>query len=299
LTETEKRPPPSAEEWPYNFEEAETRLNLDVIREQGQYFLKRALNIERMVAFVGVGASMAYGRVTWGELALVQIDTISRFFSLDNLKRLGPKLDRRIFSPDNVKRLCNKLHRPIKLLWHLRDDVVLNNSDAIILSMQITEQIWTLCPPKIRDELAKEFRILPDIRTELAEESRIRNTNTTLQDRESGPSYFRTVIKGETVSVRPHIISILSNIYNYSSSDQFHCSDYFHCDKFQCYDKFDCYARSLLSNNFVPKRADILPANSIEDITKNMAAVFSNPMIHAARDSALILSQGPDPVADI
>jgi hypothetical protein len=241
LTQTQKTAPLSAEEWPYNFEEAETRLNLDVIRKQGHYFLKRALNIERMVAFVGVGASMAYGRVTWGELALVQIDVIDRFFSPDKLLRLG-----------------NKLDRAVKLLQHIRKDVELNNSDAIILSMQIAEQIWTLCPPDIRDELAKQFRIT--------------NHNTTLQERESGPSYFRTVIKSETLSVRPHIISILSNRYKHSSSD-----------------KFDCYAKSLLSNNLVPKRANILPPNSIDDVTEKIANVFSNRMIQAASNSASIL----------
>ena len=63
-------------DWPYAWEAAARLLDTDIIETQGEFFLKRGLNIRRLVAFVGSGASMAYGRVSWGELAETQVSGI-------------------------------------------------------------------------------------------------------------------------------------------------------------------------------------------------------------------------------
>src|ERR1043166_6263358 len=63
----------SEPEWPFSWEAAARLLDTKIIEGQGDFFLRRGLNIRRLVAFVGSGVSMAYGRVSWSELAETQV----------------------------------------------------------------------------------------------------------------------------------------------------------------------------------------------------------------------------------
>ena len=248
--------------WPYNYEEAETRLNLKEIRKQGRFFLNRALNIERVVAFVGVGASMAYGRVTWGELALVQIDSIDVFFKLhwNNL-------------PPHLKELVEQLRS-------LRVKVVQNDPDTITLSMQIAEQIWIVCPIKLREELKEQFA-LESAPADMRRSEQI------------GSYYFRSVIKRQTVSELPHIISILSNKYPDKPSDKF--------------DEYAAEAKKEISKNHsIPSLAGLFHSGSTDHKSTNntvtkllITSAFSISMMEKVQEALAELGRKNETIAVI
>lgn len=56
----------SSGHWPYSAERSRITLDLDSIESQAARVLARGLRTQRLVAFVGAGVSMAYGRMTWG-----------------------------------------------------------------------------------------------------------------------------------------------------------------------------------------------------------------------------------------
>ena len=51
--------------WPYSAERSKALIDLDSLNQQAVHVLARSLASERLVAFVGAGVSMAYGRMTW------------------------------------------------------------------------------------------------------------------------------------------------------------------------------------------------------------------------------------------
>jgi tetratricopeptide (TPR) repeat protein len=59
---------PLAKEWPEGAEFARQNLSKSLIEEHALHVLARSLATGRLVAFAGAGISMAYGRMTWGQL---------------------------------------------------------------------------------------------------------------------------------------------------------------------------------------------------------------------------------------
>ncbi|HEY1720295.1 MAG TPA: SIR2 family protein [Magnetospirillaceae bacterium] len=56
------------EQWPYAREFVLDTMDQELIQHHGELMLSRSLNIGRMVAFVGAGVSMSYGRISWRDL---------------------------------------------------------------------------------------------------------------------------------------------------------------------------------------------------------------------------------------
>jgi tetratricopeptide (TPR) repeat protein len=171
--------------WPYDWQAAEIFLDSKAIREQGEFFLNRGLNIHRMVAFVGAGVSMAYGRISWGELALVQAAGI-----LDSLEPHKEALNER------VKPLYVQLHG-------LRSPIEKEEANAIVLGMQIAEQIWSLVEEKQLESIADQF----GLRDRLEDIDISDPANRTRVGRE----LFRTSIKNETYDETAHVRRIFTN----------------------------------------------------------------------------------------
>jgi tetratricopeptide (TPR) repeat protein len=55
-------------DWPYAREFVLDTMDPELIQRHGELLLSRAINIGRIVAFVGAGVSMSYGRISWREL---------------------------------------------------------------------------------------------------------------------------------------------------------------------------------------------------------------------------------------
>lgn len=62
--------------WPYALNALEGTLDLGLLQGRGKELLYRALNSQRLVAFIGTGISAAYGRLSWKQLRDRQIDDI-------------------------------------------------------------------------------------------------------------------------------------------------------------------------------------------------------------------------------
>jgi SIR2-like domain len=61
--------------WPYAKEFVLDTMDPDLIQRHGELLLSRAVNIGRIVAFVGAGVSMSYGRISWRELVRELLDS--------------------------------------------------------------------------------------------------------------------------------------------------------------------------------------------------------------------------------
>lgn len=73
----------------YNRQFDQQEFTLQQIDDQGRFALYKALNIGRVVAFVGSGVSAAYGRTTWTKLIEEPVDTIVRSFLNDDKEPLS------------------------------------------------------------------------------------------------------------------------------------------------------------------------------------------------------------------
>ena len=62
--------------WTHRHPYRSSRLTLQSIQYHGELGLFRALNIGRIVAFVGSGLSVAYGRPNWRELVQSAYDFV-------------------------------------------------------------------------------------------------------------------------------------------------------------------------------------------------------------------------------
>lgn len=60
--------------WPYAADHARRNFDPEIIEAQAIHILARGLSSQRLLAFVGAGASMAYGRLTWNGLLSVLWD---------------------------------------------------------------------------------------------------------------------------------------------------------------------------------------------------------------------------------
>jgi tetratricopeptide (TPR) repeat protein len=190
-------------DWPFAWEAAARLLDIELIQKQGDFFLRRGLSIRRLIAFVGSGASMAYGRVSWGELAETQVSGI--------IEAIG--------TTDGNGAVANL----IRQLEALRDGVKAEKPEAIILALQLAEQVWMLADEKSLERLRDEFcpvhgssdgagtssdeQGLPPVKTE-SQRYEIEAFRT---EENSRKDLFRKSIKAETFDETHHIRRIFSD----------------------------------------------------------------------------------------
>jgi tetratricopeptide (TPR) repeat protein len=173
--------------WPYDFQAAEQRLQLKDITDQGEFFLKRSLNIDRTVAFVGSGVSAAYGRVSWGELATLQIEGINAAFDP-------------LFETDPNDPELRHVKGFVDLLKSFQPRVRDEDGDTITQAMQIAEQVWTMAGPGLLGALNARFSFKK--RTGKAKAGDDVPTD--------GAKRFREIIMQETHDETMHVKRILS-----------------------------------------------------------------------------------------
>jgi SIR2-like domain/MalT-like TPR region len=182
-------------DWPYDFQAAEERLNLKEIERQGSFFLKRALNTDHAVAFVGSGVSAAYGRVSWGELCSLQVDAIVEVF--DDFENKAEKQSDREF--------LSRIEPFVRLLKGLRTKVRSEDSESIRQAMQIAEQVWAMAPRHFVKGLQKR----------LSKENR----NSPNDQSQDGAQLFRRLIMRETHDETMHVRRIFSSPFESSGED--------------------------------------------------------------------------------
>lgn len=79
-------------EWPYARDYLLTTMDRDLIESHGFMHLSRALNIGTVVAFLGAGVSMAYGRISWKNLVNSLVKDADQVYKTLNRKGLaGPR----------------------------------------------------------------------------------------------------------------------------------------------------------------------------------------------------------------
>ncbi|WP_159007895.1 SIR2 family protein [Bradyrhizobium sp. S69] len=67
-------------DWPYAREFVLDTMDPVLIQRHGELLLSRAVNIGRIVAFVGAGVSMSYGRISWRELVRELLESAQRAY---------------------------------------------------------------------------------------------------------------------------------------------------------------------------------------------------------------------------
>jgi hypothetical protein len=65
--------------WPYAAEHCKSILDLDHLEEHAVRILARGIQTQRLVSFVGAGASMAYGRLTWNGMMSSLFQAMEQF----------------------------------------------------------------------------------------------------------------------------------------------------------------------------------------------------------------------------
>jgi len=180
--------------WPYDWQALDNTLDIAAIESQGEYLLHRALNIKRLIAFVGSGVSVAYGRVAWSELATLHIDEM-----ITVMKGIS-KNDNR--------------HSLVKYIEDLRGEQGSLSGPSLYEGLQACEQIWRLTAAN-HDEgsarsgghvslsaLAEAFDFAwPD------ELQRVQAKGVNGPDR--GSFLFREWIKRETHDELPHVKRVI------------------------------------------------------------------------------------------
>jgi SIR2-like protein len=78
-------------DWPYAREFVLDTMDPELIQRHGELLLSRAVNIGRIVAFVGAGVSMSYGRISWRELVRALLDSAEQKYreTLEEYERKG------------------------------------------------------------------------------------------------------------------------------------------------------------------------------------------------------------------
>ena len=226
-------------DWPFNWEAAARLLDPKLIRQQGDFFFRRGLNIRRIIAFVGSGVSMAYGRVSWGELGETQVSGI-----------LEATSDLALDQP--IQRLRLQLEG-------LKESVAEGKAESITLAMQLAEQVWVLAKQPLLERLVETFWL---------KERPLENLNESKKR-----DLFRTSIKSETYDERHHVRRILTNPFSSLKSfaskknDKVDQVKVDKVEKVDEIDKIDKFARAQLTHGALSR----FP----EGTRKSLSSLFS------------------------
>lgn len=116
--------------WPYDWAEKEASLDPERIERDAMYMLYRALNLRSMVAFVGSGMSMLYGRVSWTELVENHVSDLLTWH-----KRYSTYKDQTGTLGPSVEQLIHNLS-----LLGIDNDKT--DASTLQFGQQLCEQIW-------------------------------------------------------------------------------------------------------------------------------------------------------------
>lgn len=116
----------------------ELEFTPEYFQERGELALFRALNIGRVIGFVGSGATMAYGRVSWKDLVLAAI----KVFTVEG----ETEEEKEQFRKWQVKLSRPPLSDQLQLLEGLQDRIESSKSDkdTFILALGLTEELANL-----------------------------------------------------------------------------------------------------------------------------------------------------------
>lgn len=129
--------------WPYDWAATESRLDPEEIRSDGSFMLSRALNTRGAVAFVGSGASAAYGRASWAAITQDHLEKLCRW--LENAAQDAQLSDRRDAMQKLEKKLASESGSSI--------------SRNLMIALQLCEQTWSSLEPAKLAQLAIHFQI--------------------------------------------------------------------------------------------------------------------------------------------
>lgn len=137
--------------WTHKHPYRPLELTKEHIQERGEVSLFRALNIKRLVAFVGSGVSVAYGRPSWDDLVdkavEVAIDSRDKFQRLQNEPTT---------KPTNASHYpINELARQLKV-WQ---DVSSKSTDEKIMALGLAEKLVSSLGSEFKDELRAALSI--------------------------------------------------------------------------------------------------------------------------------------------
>jgi tetratricopeptide (TPR) repeat protein len=80
-------------EWPYAREFVLDTMDHDLIQRHGELLLSRSINIGRIVAFVGAGVSMSYGRISWRELVRELLESAEKEYRDGKFGEKHPRIN--------------------------------------------------------------------------------------------------------------------------------------------------------------------------------------------------------------
>lgn len=186
-------PPKSSPEphhWPYLHESQAGWLDPDRIAEQGRFLLYRALNLQQIVAFLGAGTSMAYGRISWSELAYKQATNIVDFY--------GVGTNRAHQEFDESEKTSN-ITKIVEILDEQRNKYENGSDIDQVFCLNICEQFWRVISYNYIDKFAKRLGI----------DKNFNNTTKPAAAEDYGRACFQLSVKHEAFDERRNIHSIL------------------------------------------------------------------------------------------
>ena len=169
--------PSIAPAWYNDWPELDRALDPETIERYAHDQLYRALNIKQLIAFVGSGVSMAYGRVSWSELARVHLEIMCA--NLSSNPRRGNLLEY------------------LRVLRKRPDDLY---SEQLYAALQACELMWrheASDSDEHIEKLAEAFGFDWEIEDRILRERRINGE-------ERGSFLFRKWIKRETYDELAH-----------------------------------------------------------------------------------------------
>ena len=195
-------PPQSADDsyyeklgsWPYDWAVTERTLDPELLSAHGQFMLNRALNTRSVVVFAGSGVSSVYGRVSWKDLTVSHMEALHRF-----LNQEGKKKSEILKSGTEITLLASRLQ---SLISQARE----GTNRALMLGMQMCEQIWSTCQPE--DEPRKKFMQRLSAEFGLSEKYE-ELVSTPTQQPELGQKLFRHWMKVETYDELAHVRRVI------------------------------------------------------------------------------------------
>lgn len=187
--------------WPYLHESQAGWLDPDRITEQGRFLLYRALNLRQIVAFLGAGTSMAYGRISWSELAYKQATRIISFYNTEC------KTDKNFTD----SRQAENIDKIVKILMDQKEKYDAGADIDQVFCLNICEQFMRIIGRDRVDRLAEILGIGKNF-------SKI---SKPIVSEDYGRACFQLSIKHETFDERRNIQSILQGKFTPSANDLF------------------------------------------------------------------------------
>jgi SIR2-like domain len=130
---------PRAAEWPEGADFARATLSSSLIEAHARRVLARALSTGRLVAFAGAGVSMAYGRMTWGQL----------------LDALFEHLQHQVNQDADKAKLSHQRWNALRdSLWESGATDFHEHKGTYTITAQLFDEFWTGSPDTLKAKVA-------------------------------------------------------------------------------------------------------------------------------------------------